>query len=108
MAERTRFAAEGARGGEPGAPGQLTIDGDAGDVMTQYQIFDDNADASSGRFMSGSKVLNADTTYTVTAASFAKLTYAAGSATGTDLLWVRAFDGDSWSDWHNFNAHTIV
>jgi hypothetical protein len=84
------------------------LDLDAKDKITQYQFFDDNADADSGFFSQGSKVFGADTTFTVTSANLAKLNYTAGSEAGTDLLWVRAFDGDIWSDWHKFDANTIV
>jgi hypothetical protein len=83
-------------------------DPDAGDAITQYQFFDDNALANSGRFSLNSKVLAADTIHTVLASEMAKLNFTAGSAAGTDLLWARAFDGDIWSAWHKFDANSIV
>jgi transcription elongation GreA/GreB family factor len=84
------------------------IDLDPKDKITQYQFYDDNADADSGYFSQGKKVFAADTIFTVSSANLAKLDYTAGSAVGSDLLWVRAFDGDIWSDWHKFDAHTII
>ncbi|MGD9922613.1 MAG: hypothetical protein AB7V13_14400, partial [Pseudorhodoplanes sp.] len=84
------------------------IDGDAGDAMTQYQFYDDTAGANSGYFDLNKTALAADTTITVSASDLGKLSYNAGSAVGTDMLWARAFDGDLWSAWHQFDANTII
>ncbi len=82
------------------------IDGDAGDQITQFQFHDDTI--GGGSFNLNGKVQAADTTFTVNAADIAKLSFVSGATASNDLLWVRANDGDIWSDWHQINAHTII
>jgi hypothetical protein len=83
-------------------------DPDAGDVITKYQVFDDTATSKSGKFLLDGKALAADTIHSVTPANLSKLAFTAGTAAGTDLLWVRANDGDGWSNWQQFNVDTII
>jgi len=66
-----------------------------GDAITQYQLWDGTAGASSGHFVVNGVTQAANTVITLPAASLAQTSFVTGS-TG-DVLQVRAFDGKSWS-----------
>src|SRR5437870_4662426 len=58
-------------------------------------------DAASGHFeLNGVVVPQTSSSFEITAAQLANLTYKAGTV--ADELWVRAFDGTSWSAWKTF------
>jgi hypothetical protein len=48
----------------------------------------------------------ADTYITVEATDLASTWVRGGAATGSELMWVRAFDGASWSAWDPFTLTT--
>ena len=66
-------------------------------AITEYQAYD----ATSGEsFTVGGVSSEADSAATaVTAASLSAITYAAGTAAGSDTIEVRAFNGAYWGDW---------
>jgi hypothetical protein len=66
-----------------------------GDAITQYQLWDGTAGASSGHFVVNGVAQAANTVISIPAASLAQTSFVTGS-TG-DVLQVRAFDGKSWS-----------
>ncbi len=80
-------------------------DGDS-DTITAYQFWDSTPDASSGSWVVGGVAEPAGRAINVTPAQLASTTFQSGS--GSDHLWVRAFDGVLWSDWASFNVNAPV
>ncbi|WP_249209955.1 NF038122 family metalloprotease [Bradyrhizobium manausense] len=68
-----------------------------GDTLTYY-LYDDNAAASSGHFVVNGTVVPAQTAYAVTAAQLAQTTFVAGSGGTSDDLYVKAYDGQLYSN----------
>ena len=77
------------------------------DSITKYQFWDSTADPASGHLVVGGMVQGTNQAIDVTAAQLAGTTFQSGS--GSDDLWVRAYDGFVWSDWKEFhvNARSI-
>jgi hypothetical protein len=73
------------------------------DAITAYQLWDSTPDPSSGSWIVGGVAQPAGQTINVTSAQFSSTTFQSGS--GSDHLWVRAFDGILWSDWVSFNVN---
>jgi hypothetical protein len=83
-----------------------TSDAD-GDAITQYQFYDSGAASGSGYFWTNDVGQRAaDTTITVNAADLATTWVRGGSATGSETMWVRAFDGTDWGAWDAFTFKT--
>nr|WP_207855820.1 calcium-binding protein [Sulfurisoma sediminicola] len=67
----------------------------------RYEFWDD-VDGG-GRFMLDGVAQAAARSIAVDAASLATLNYVAGDQTATERLWVRAFDGATWTPWTSWN-----
>jgi hypothetical protein len=79
-----------------------------GDAATQYQFYDAGAAASSGYLWTADVGQRAANTYITVAAADLATTWVRGAATaGSELMWVRAFDGTSWSEWDPFTLSTV-
>ena len=74
-----------------------------GDTITQYQFWDSTSDPASGHFVVGGVVQGTNQNIDVSAAQLANTTFQSGS--GSDDLWVRAFDGSTWSSWKEFHVN---
>jgi hypothetical protein len=72
------------------------------DAIASYQFWDQTTDATSGHFAVNGTSQDAQTIIDVTAAQLSQTTFHSGS--GTDDLYVRAYDGFTWSDWVEFNV----
>src|SRR5262249_19235088 len=71
-----------------------------GDQISQYLVWDAG---NGGAHLSVNGVAQASKqNISLTAAQFAQTTYQSGS--GTDLLWVQAYDGYTWSPWVSFTV----
>ncbi|WP_375787265.1 hypothetical protein ACE10Z_06865 [Bradyrhizobium sp. Pha-3] len=70
-----------------------------GDAITKYALWDSN---TNGRWNVGGTNAQANTEIDITAAQLSQTTYQAGS--GTDQLWIRAYDGIAWGAWQSFNV----
>ncbi|UGY03026.1 AIDA repeat-containing protein [Bradyrhizobium quebecense] len=70
-----------------------------GDPITKYALWDSN---TNGRWNVGGINEPANTEIDVTAAQLSQATYQAGS--GSDQLWIRAYDGTAWGAWQSFNV----
>ncbi|MVT66203.1 hypothetical protein GPL21_13925 [Bradyrhizobium pachyrhizi] len=70
-----------------------------GDTITKYALWDSN---TNGRWNVNGVNQSANTEIDVTSAQLAQTTYQAGS--GTDQLWIRAYDGSAWGVWQPFNV----
>jgi glucose/arabinose dehydrogenase len=78
-----------------------------GDAATMYQFYDASGMANSGYFWTPSNPHHPAHTYiTVSAADLANVWVRGGAVAGSELLWVRAFDGSSWSEWDPFTLTT--
>jgi len=77
-------------------------DADAGDAVVKYQLWDSTADSHSGSFVVNGVGQGANVAIDVSAAQLGNTTFQSGS--GTDQLWVRAFDGQDWGDWKSFTV----
>ena len=79
------------------------------DTITKYQFWDSGASANSGYFYTpGNAHWAANTTIEVWAADLADTWVRGGSATGSETLWVRAFDGTEWGAWDTFTLTTTI
>ncbi|WP_420971556.1 AIDA repeat-containing protein [Bradyrhizobium sp. B120] len=70
-----------------------------GDAITKYALWDSN---TNGHWSVNGAVQAANTEIDITAAQLSLTTYQAGS--GTDQLWIRAYDGIAWGTWLPFNV----
>ncbi|SEC02388.1 hypothetical protein [Bradyrhizobium erythrophlei] len=70
-----------------------------GDAITKYALWDSN---TNGHWSVNGATQAANTEIDITAAQLSQTTYQAGS--GTDQLWIRAYDGIAWGAWQSFNA----
>jgi len=74
-----------------------------GDTITQYQFWDGGGNSNSGAFWSqGHSYYAAGSTIDVSASDLANFWLRAGSATGSETMYVRAFDGAAWGNWDSF------
>lgn len=77
------------------------VNGD-GDIV-RYQFWDDaTSNASSGHFVLNGQEMPTGKNIDIGASNLDGLTFQTGS--GTDSLWVRAFDGLLWSSWKQFSV----
>ena len=75
-----------------------------GDTITDYQFWDGSSGADSGYFWTPENAhWAASTTINVSASELSNLWIRAGSSVGAEKMYVRAFDGASWSNWDSFN-----
>jgi hypothetical protein len=78
-----------------------------GDVATKYQFWDSGTGANSAYFWTpDNSHWAANTTIEVSASDLANFWVRGGSATGSETLWVRAFDGSDWGSWDAFTLTT--
>lgn len=82
-----------------------TTDADA-DTITNYQLWDSTADASSGHWVVGGAAQGTNAAIGVTAAQLSSTSFQSGS--GSDDLWVRAYDGFAWGAWKEFHVTAPV
>ncbi|MGY4628274.1 hypothetical protein [Bradyrhizobium sp. USDA 4486] len=86
------------------AAGTLFTASDADhDAITGYQFWDSTADSASGHFVVAGAAQPSNRSIDVSAAQLANASFQSGS--GSDDLWVRAFDGTSWSSWKEFHVN---
>jgi len=79
-----------------------------GNSATQYQFLDGGTATDSGYFWTSSNSHNpAGTPITVTAADLDNVWIRGGQVTGSEQMWVRAFDGTDWSAWDPFTFTTL-
>ncbi|WP_298380269.1 hypothetical protein [uncultured Bradyrhizobium sp.] len=76
------------------------------DTITNYQFWDSTADPASGHFVVAGVIQPAGQSIDVSAAQLANTSFQSGS--GSDDLWVRAFDGMMWSNWKEFHVNAPV
>jgi Ca2+-binding RTX toxin-like protein len=72
-----------------------------GDTITQYEFWDSSA--GNGYFSVNGVAQGVNVGIAVGAADLAETQFHAGSAIGSDLVWVRAYDGEAWSAWKSWN-----
>ncbi|GEC51663.1 hypothetical protein ABIF38_000597 [Bradyrhizobium japonicum] len=83
--------------------GWLTATDAEGDTITKYQFWDAGAGATSAYFWTpDNSHWAANTTIDVSASDLANVWIKGGSTTGSETMWVRAFDGTAWSNWDSF------
>jgi hypothetical protein len=75
-----------------------------GDPITAYQFWDSTG--GTGHWVVGSVAQSLGQAIDVTPAELATATFQSGS--GSDHLWVRAFDGTTWGDWTGFYVNAPV
>jgi Ca2+-binding RTX toxin-like protein len=80
-----------------------TADAD-GDPITKYEFWDSTA--GNGHFTVNGVQGGVNVAIAVTAAQLAGTQFHAASAIGSDLVWVRANDGQNWSDWKSWNVQS--
>jgi hypothetical protein len=76
-----------------------------GDAATKYQFWDSGTSATSARFWTpGTSYWAPNSTLEVSAADLTNVWILGGSTTGSETLWVRAFDGYDWGAWDTFTV----
>jgi Ca2+-binding RTX toxin-like protein len=79
-----------------------------GDPIILYRFWDSTATAGSGSFKVDGEIKSAKTAVDVMASQLASAEFVTGSAPGTDLLWVTAYDGVSWSESKSLQLTTLA
>ena len=74
------------------------------DVITQYEFWDSTP--GNGRFTVGGVEQGVNVAISVTATQLASTEFAGSPATASDLVWVRANDGQTWSDWKSWTVNS--
>ena len=78
-----------------------------GDTVTQYQFYDAGTAADSGYLWTVNGGQRAAGQYfTIASADLETVELRAGQAAGTDVMWVRGYDGTAWSEWDPFFLNT--
>ena len=77
-----------------------------GDAIAAYQFWDSTADPASGYWVVDGVAQGAGHAINVTPGQLANARFQSGS--GTDLLWVRAYDGLQWGAWTSFDINAPV
>ena len=91
--------------GQSVAAGTLfSVADEDGDPIVQYEFWDSTA--GNGHFSVDGVEAGVNVAIPVTAAQLATAVFAGSAAIGTDQLWVRASDGQSWSDWKNWTVNS--
>lgn len=73
--------------------------------ILKYQLWQDTNADSSGHFVVDGVSQGVGQAIDVSAGQFASAKYVTGLG-GSDVLWVRAFDGIAWGSWAQFNVNT--
>jgi hypothetical protein len=78
-------------------------------LPTQYELWDGGTAASSAYFYSGTTGVRygADQSIIVSAANMANTYLHAGTSSGTEIMYVRAFDGLEWGAWDSFTMSSV-
>jgi hypothetical protein len=77
-----------------------------GDTITQYEFWDEGA--GGGRFEINGVAQGSAQAISVGATDLANTRYVGGANPGTEQVWVRAYDGQAWSGWKNWNMTTAL
>jgi hypothetical protein len=77
-----------------------------GNTIQSVQLWDSNADPTSGHWLVGNTIEPAQQAITVDWGTYTTaVNFQAASSAGTmDRIWERASDGMLWSDWHAINV----
>lgn len=79
-----------------------------GDTILQYQLWDGNSAANSAFFSTADNIhWAAGVAIDVASSDLANVWVKGGTASGADTMYIRAFDGTSWSAWDNFTLTTL-
>ncbi|HEX8031225.1 MAG TPA: hypothetical protein VF491_22305 [Vicinamibacterales bacterium] len=89
-----------------GVPERVLGDRIVHDTFTHYQFWDSTADPASGHWVVGGVAQAANIAIDVTPTQLPNTSFQSGS--GSDDLWVRAFDGMMWSNWKEFHVNAPV
>jgi V8-like Glu-specific endopeptidase len=74
-----------------------------GDAAIRYEFVDSGSAAGSGQFWTpGTGYLSPGATLSVAAGDLGNVWVGGATTTGAETMWVRAFDGASWSNWDSF------
>ncbi len=76
-------------------------DADVGDTVTQYRFFDGTI--GNGRFRLNGALQVENSNIQIAAANLANFDFQT-SGTGSDVLWLQAYDGYGWSTWKSFTV----
>lgn len=90
------------------ASGMFSMSDANGDTITAYEFWDSNDAAGSGYFTVNGAGQEANRTISVSAAQLSSTYVVAGGAPTVDRLWVRGYDGVSWSEWASWNLTTVA
>jgi hypothetical protein len=76
-----------------------------GDTPVQYEFWD--AGGGGGRFRVDGVDQAGGVTIPVTAAQLGTTQYVGAAASGSETVWVRAYDGQAWSAWASWTMQTV-
>lgn len=84
------------------------FDTDGGNI-TFYRVLQSNTSAASAAVVSNALVLDGTAgALTLTASEFSTVTIKAGSGPLSEIMWVQAYDGETWSDWVQLTVTTVA
>jgi Ca2+-binding RTX toxin-like protein len=75
-----------------------------GDPIVRYELWD--ATAGGGRWTVNGVEQGVNVAIALSAADLANAQFVAASSSATDLVWARASDGQSWSDWKSWTVNS--
>jgi Ca2+-binding RTX toxin-like protein len=77
------------------------------DAVVQFRFWDGGTDSASGYFSTAANAREAaGSGFLVSAGSLSSVQLHAGAASGTETMWVQAFDGNEWGGWSSFTLTT--
>ncbi|WP_185961350.1 M10 family metallopeptidase C-terminal domain-containing protein [Telmatospirillum sp. J64-1] len=88
--------------------GKLSASDADGDSITAWQLWGATSASDSGRLYAHGQYQPAAKAVQLSPSELAETWWRAGSAPGSDALYVRAHDGSDWSDWFRFTASTYA
>ncbi len=87
-----------------GAASLFSVTDADNDAITAYEFWDSTT--GNGHFSVNGVQAGVNVAIPVTAAQLASTTFEASGAIGNDLVWVRASDGQTWSDWKSWTVNS--
>ena len=86
------------------ASGLFSVTDADNDPITKYEFWDSTS--GNGHFSVNGIEQGVNVSIAVSAAQLAGTQFIGAAASGSDLVWVRASDGQTWSDWKSWNVNS--
>lgn len=94
--------------GSVAASGLFSVSDPNGNTITNYEFWDSSDAAGTGYFTVGGTAQGANQTISVSAGELGNTKFVGGTSSGSDTVWVRAYNGSDWSEWASWTMNTGV